>query len=152
MQAFVLGGHGDSMVPLTELSTVAGISLNQLVATGKITQQRLDEIVTRTRQGGGEIVNLLEKGSAFYAPAASAIHMAEAYLLDKKNVLPCAAKLTKKQYDVTEPLFVGVPAKIGANGVEDILEIKLTADEQKNLQTSINAVIELNKAVQQFCN
>lgn len=148
--AYVLGGHGDSMVPLVELSNIAGVTLDKLIASGKITQERLDAIVKRTRQGGGEIVELLQKGSAFYAPASAAISMAEAYLLDRKNILPCAAKLTKKQYGVTEPLFVGVPAKIGANGIEDIMEVKLSASEQSNLQTSIQAVIELNKAVEKF--
>lgn len=147
VQAFVLGGHGDSMVPLTKLSTVAGISLEQWVELGRITQQQLDDIVDRTRKGGGEIVNLLKTGSAFYAPASSAITMAESYLLDKKRVLPCAAKLKIGQYGVKEPLFVGVPVKIGAKGIEEILEVALTPKEQANLNASIEAVIELNTAV-----
>lgn len=150
VQAYVLGGHGDSMVPLTELSNIAGVSLDQLVANKKISADRIEAIVKRTRQGGGEIVELLQKGSAFYAPASAAISMAEAYLLDRKNILPCAAKLTKGQYDVKEPLFIGVPTKIGANGVEDIMEVKLSEAERYNLQQSINTVIELNKAVQRF--
>lgn len=148
--AYVLGGHGDSMVPLVELSNIAGVSLSKLVKDGKISQERLDAIVKRTRQGGGEIVELLQKGSAFYAPASAAISMAEAYLFDRKNILPCAAKLTKKQYGVSEPLFVGAPTKIGANGVEDIIEVQLSADEKANLDVSIQTVLELNKAVAKF--
>jgi len=150
VEAYVLGGHGDAMVPLTQLSNIAGVSLNQLVSDGKMTQQRLDAIVDRTRKGGGEIVELLQKGSAFYAPASAAISMAEAYLFDKKNILPCAAKLKPGQYGVKEPLFVGVPVKIGAKGVEEIIEVSLTDKEQQNLQASINAVIDLNKAVAKF--
>lgn len=145
--AFVLGGHGDSMVPLTGLSSINGVSLNTLVKQGKLSQERLDAIVARTRQGGGEIVNLLKTGSAYYAPAVSALSMAEAYLLDKKMILPCAVKLKKGQYGVKEALFVGVPVKIGANGVEDIMEVELTEAERKNLEVSIQAVIELNAAV-----
>lgn len=147
IQAYVLGGHGDTMVPLVKLSNIAGVSLEQLVKQGKITQQRLDEIVQRTRQGGGEIVALLKTGSAFYAPATSAIQMAESYLFDKKSILPCAAKLKKGQYGVEESLFVGVPAKIGAKGVEEIIEIELTSQEKANLDVSIAAVKELNHAV-----
>lgn len=147
IQAYVLGGHGDTMVPLVKLSNIAGVSLEQLVKQGKITQQRLDEIVQRTRQGGGEIVALLKTGSAFYAPATSAIQMAESYLFDKKCILPCAAKLKPGQYDVEESLFVGVPAKIGAKGVEEIIEIELTSQEKANLDVSISAVKELNHAV-----
>jgi malate dehydrogenase len=150
VQAYVLGGHGDSMVPLIELSNIAGVTLDKLVASGKITQERLDAIVKRTRQGGGEIVELLQKGSAYYAPASAAISMAEAFLLDKKNILPCAAKLTKGEYGVHEAIFVGVPIKVGANGVEEIIQIPLSATEKNNLQTSIQAVIELNKAVEKF--
>lgn len=150
VQAYVLGGHGDSMVPLIQLSNIAGVTLPALVAAGKISQQRLDEIVVRTRQGGGEIVNLLQKGSAYFAPASAAIAMAEAYMFDRKNVFPCAARLSKGQYGVSESLFVGVPVKIGANGVEDILEVKLDANEQTNLQQSIASVQELNKAVEKF--
>jgi len=146
VQAYVMGGHGDSMVPLTGMSNVAGVSLDELVKQKKITQARLDEIVDRTRKGGGEIVSLLKTGSAFYAPATSAINMAQSYLLDKKQVLPCAAKLKKGQYGVDEPLFVGVPAKIGAKGIEEILEVPLTDEERKNLQVSIDAVKELNEA------
>ena len=121
--AFVLGGHGDTMVPLVRYSTVAGIPVPDLVKMGWTTQDKIDAIVKRTANGGGEIVKLLEKGSAFYAPAASAIAMAESYLRDKKRVLPAAAHLTG-QYGVTD-LYVGVPVVIGAGGVERIVEISL---------------------------
>lgn len=147
VQAYVLGGHGDTMVPLIKLSNIAGVTLEQLVKQNKISQKRLDEIVQRTRQGGGEIVSLLKTGSAFYAPATSAIQMAESYLFDKKCILPCAAKLKPGQYGVEESIFVGVPTKIGANGVEEIIEIELSAQEKANLQLSIEAVKELNLAV-----
>lgn len=147
VQAYVLGGHGDTMVPLTALSTVAGVSLEEWVKKGRISQERLDAIVERTRNGGGEIVSLLKTGSAFYAPASSALAMAESYLKDEKRVFPCAAKLKVGQYGVKEPLFVGVPVKIGANGVEEIIEITLSPKEKENLQISMNAVIELNQAV-----
>lgn len=146
VEAYVMGGHGDSMVPLTGMSNVAGVSLNDLVKQGRLTQERLDAIVDRTRKGGGEIVNLLKTGSAFYAPAASGIKMARSYLLDQKAILPVAAKVKPGQYGVKEPLFVGVPAKIGAKGIEQVIEVKLTESEQKNLQVSIDAVIELNQA------
>lgn len=147
VQAYVMGGHGDTMVPLTGMSTVAGISLETWVARKRITQERLEAIVNRTRNGGGEIVALLKTGSAFYAPASSALLMAESYLYDKKGIFPCAVKLTQGQYGVKEPLFVGVPAKIGAQGVEEILEIPLNEKEMSNLQISIKAVMELNQAV-----
>jgi malate dehydrogenase len=147
VQAYVLGGHGDSMVPLTALSNVNGISLETLIAEGKITRDRVNEIVDRTRKGGGEIVNLLKTGSAFYAPASAAIEMAESYLLDSKKVLPCAAKLSRGQYGVQEPLFVGVPVKIGRKGIEEIMEVALNEKERQNLVISIESVIELNNAV-----
>ena len=150
VEAYVLGGHGDSMVPLTQLSNIAGVSLEKLVEQKRITRERLNAIVDRTRKGGGEIVNLLKTGSAFYAPASAAIAMAESYLFDKKRILPCAAKLTSHQYGVKEPLFVGVPVKIGAKGVEEIIEVELTAEERANLEVSINTVIELNRAVAQL--
>ncbi len=136
--AFVLGGHGDTMVPLTRYSTVAGIPLPDLVAMGWTSKEKLDAIVQRTRDGGAEIVNLLKTGSAFYAPAVSAIEMAEAYLLDRKRVLPCAAWLTG-QYGVKD-LYVGVPVVIGAGGAERIVEIKLDAEEKAMLDKSIAAV------------
>ncbi len=150
VQAYVMGGHGDTMVPLTELSTVYGVSLDKLVEENRISRERLEVIVSRTRNGGGEIVALLKTGSAFYAPASSALQMAESYLFDKKRVLPCAAKLKVGQYGVTEPLFVGVPAKIGKGGVEEIIEVHLNEKEKANLKLSMNAVMELNKAVEKI--
>jgi len=146
--AFVLGGHGDSMVPLVRYSTVAGIPLPDLVKMGWTTQKRLDEIVQRTRDGGAEIVGLLKTGSAFYAPAAAAIAMAESYLRDKKRVLPCAAWLTG-QYGVRN-LYVGVPVVIGAKGVERIVEIKLNAEEKKQFNGSVAAVRNLVKATKKL--
>jgi malate dehydrogenase len=142
--AFVLGGHGDTMVPLTRYSTVAGIPVPDLVKMGWTTQDKIDAIVTRTANGGGEIVKLLEKGSAFYAPAASAIAMAESYLRDKKRVLPCAAWLTG-QYGVQD-LYVGVPVVIGAGGVERIVEIALDDAERAAFEKSCGAVRELIEA------
>ena len=136
--AFVLGGHGDTMVPLTRYSTVAGIPLPDLVAMGWTTQEKLDAIVQRTRDGGAEIVGLLKTGSAFYAPAASAIEMAEAYLKDQKRVLPAAAYV-KGAYGL-DGMYVGVPTVIGAGGIERVVEIKLNADEKANLDKSIDAV------------
>jgi malate dehydrogenase len=143
--AFVLGGHGDTMVPLVRYSTVAGIPLPDLVKMGWTTQARLDAIVQRTRDGGAEIVNLLKTGSAFYAPAASAISMAESYLKDQKRVLPCAAHLTG-QYGVSE-LYVGVPVVIGAGGVERIVEIELDAAEKGAFDKSVESVKGLCAAV-----
>jgi malate dehydrogenase len=136
--AFVLGGHGDTMVPLPRYSTVAGIPLPDLVKMGWTTQAHIDEIVDRTRNGGAEIVNLLKTGSAFYAPAASAIAMAESYLLDKKRVLPCAAWLNG-EYGIKD-LYVGVPVVIGAKGVERIVEIELSSAERDNFEKSAAAV------------
>ncbi|AUN30610.1 malate dehydrogenase [Niveispirillum cyanobacteriorum] len=136
--AFVLGGHGDTMVPSVRYSTVAGIPLPDLVKMGWTTQEKLDKIVQRTRDGGAEIVGLLKTGSAFYAPAASAIAMAESFLRDKKRVLPVAAKLTG-QYGV-DGLYIGVPTIIGAKGVEKIIEIDLSADEKANFDKSVDAV------------
>jgi malate dehydrogenase len=136
--AFVLGGHGDSMVPLPRYSTVAGIPLPDLVKMGWTTQAHIDEIVNRTRNGGAEIVNLLKTGSAFYAPAASAIAMAESYLLDKKRVLPCAACLNG-EYGIKE-LYVGVPVVLGAKGVERVIEIELTGAERDAFEKSAAAV------------
>jgi malate dehydrogenase len=136
--AFVLGGHGDSMVPLIRYSTVAGIPLPDLVKKGWISQEKLDAIVQRTRDGGAEIVGLLKTGSAFYAPAAAAIEMAESYLLDKKRVLPCAAPLNG-EYGVTG-LYVGVPVVIGAGGVERVVEIDLDKTEKALFDKSVSAV------------
>ena len=139
--AFVLGGHGDSMVPVVEYSTVAGIPIPDLLKMGWSTQERIDAIVKRTRGGGGEIVALLKTGSAYYAPATSAIAMAESYLKDKKRVLPCAAHLTG-QYGVKD-LYVGVPCVIGAGGVERVVEIALNDEAATNFQASVDAVEEL---------
>ena len=143
--AFVLGGHGDTMVPLVRYSTVAGIPLPDLVKLGWTTQEKLDAIVQRTRDGGAEIVKLLKTGSAFYAPAASAIAMAESYLKDKKRVLPVAAHLTG-QYGVDD-LYVGVPVIIGAGGVEKIVEIELNAEEKAQFDSSVGAVKTLVEVV-----
>ncbi len=139
--AFVLGGHGDTMVPLIRYSTVAGIPVPDLIDMGWTTQEKIDAICARTANGGGEIVKLLEKGSAFYAPAASAIAMAESFLRDKKRVLPCAAMLTG-QYGLTG-LYIGVPVVIGAGGVERIVEIKLNPNEQAAFEKSCDAVRKL---------
>jgi malate dehydrogenase len=150
VRTFVLGGHGDTMVPLTRYSTIGGIPVTDLVAKGWMTQAKLDEIVQRTRDGGAEIVGLLKTGSAFYAPAASAIAMAESYLLDKKRILPCAAHLTG-EYGVKD-LYVGVPAVIGAGGIEKVVEVDLNDEEQAMFDHSVNAVkglvdsIDLTKA------
>lgn len=141
VSAFVLGGHGDTMVPLVRYSSVAGIPLPDVVKMGWLKQDQLDKIVDRTRNGGAEIVNLLKTGSAFYAPAASAIEMAESYLRDKRRVLPCAAKLSG-QYGVKD-LYIGVPCIIGKNGVEKIIDIELNADEKAMLDHSVKAVKEL---------
>ena len=136
--AFVLGGHGDTMVPLVRYSTVAGIPLPDLVEMGWTTQEKMDAIVQRTRDGGAEIVGLLKTGSAFYAPAASAIEMAEAYLKDQKRLLPCAAYVDGA-YGLSG-MYVGVPTIIGAGGIERIVDIKLNKDEQAMLDKSIDAV------------
>ncbi len=142
--AFVLGGHGDTMVPLTRYSTVAGIPLTDLVKMGWCTAERLEEIVQRTRDGGAEIVGLLKTGSAFYAPASSAIAMAESYLKDKKRVLPCAAHLTG-QYGLNDT-YVGVPVVIGAGGVERVIEIEMNGDEKAMFDKSVAAVDGLVEA------
>lgn len=143
--AFVLGGHGDTMVPLVRYSTVAGIPLPDLVKMKWTTQAKIDQIVQRTRDGGAEIVGLLKTGSAFYAPASAAIEMAESFLKDKKRVLPCAAHL-KGQYGVKD-IFVGVPVVIGAKGVERVVEIKLDASEKALFNQSVKAVKGLMKTI-----
>lgn len=148
--AFVLGGHGDTMVPILEYSTVAGIPVPDLIKMGWSTQEKMDAIVDRTRKGGGEIVGLLGNGSAYYAPATSAIQMAEAYLKDKKRVLPCAAYL-EGQYGV-DGLYVGVPIVIGASGVERIVEIELDDEARKGFQVSVDAVEELLAACKTLDN
>ena len=142
--AFVLGGHGDTMVPLTRYSTVAGIPLPDLIDMGWTSQQKLDEIVQRTRDGGAEIVGLLKTGSAYYAPAASAIEMAEAFLKDQKRLLPCAAHVSNG-YGLKDT-YVGVPTVIGAGGVERVVEIKLNKEEQAGFDKSVNAVKGLVEA------
>ena len=142
--AFVLGGHGDSMVPLARYSTVAGIPLPDLVKMGWVSKARLEEIIQRTRDGGAEIVGLLKSGSAYYAPAASAISMAEAFLKDKKRVLPCAAHLSG-QYGVKD-MYVGVPTVIGGGGVERVIEIDLNKSEKDAFDKSVGAVAGLCEA------
>ncbi len=143
--AFVLGGHGDTMVPLIRYSAVGGIPVPDLIDMGWSTQEKIDKIIQRTRDGGAEIVGLLKTGSAFYAPASSAIEMADAYLKDKRKLLPCAAHCSG-EYGLND-LYVGVPCIIGKNGVEKIVEIKLNAEEQKMLDHSIEAVNALNEIV-----
>jgi malate dehydrogenase len=138
VSAFVLGGHGDTMVPLVRYSTVAGIPVPDLIKKGWSTQARIDAIVQRTRDGGAEIVGLLKTGSAFYAPAAAAVQMAESYLLDKRRVLPCAAHL-KGEYGVKD-LYVGVPVILGAGGVERVVEIDLDPSERAMFEKSVSAV------------
>jgi malate dehydrogenase len=142
--AFVLGGHGDTMVPLVEYTTVAGIPLTALIKMGWTTKKRVDEIMQRTRDGGAEVINLLKSGSAYYAPAASAIAMAESYLKDKKRVLPCAAYL-KGEYGVTDK-YIGVPVVIGGKGVERIIEIDLSKTERQMFEHSVAAVDGLIQA------
>ena len=144
VSAFVLGGHGDTMVPMPRFSTVAGIPLPELVKMGWITQARLDQITQRTRDGGAEIVGLLKTGSAFYAPASAAIAMAESYLRDKKRVLPCAAYVDDK-YGLKD-IYVGTPVVIGAGGVERIVELNLTADERAMFDKSVDSVKGLIEA------
>jgi len=144
VSAFVLGGHGDTMVPLARYSTVGGIPLPDLVSMGWTTQDRLDAIIQRTRDGGAEIVGLLKTGSAFYAPATSAIEMAEAYLKDQKRVLPCAA-YCDGEFGL-KGMYVGVPTVIGANGIEKIIEIEMDKDETAMFNSSVNAVKGLVEA------
>ena len=146
--AFVLGGHGDTMVPLARYSAVAGIPVPDLVKMGWSTQEKIDQIVQRTRDGGAEIVGLLKTGSAFYAPASSAIEMAESYLIDKKKLLPCAA-FVDGHYGL-DGLYVGVPVIIGKNGVERIVEISFTTDEKGMFNNSVSAVRQLNDVASKF--
>jgi malate dehydrogenase len=141
VNTFVLGGHGDTMVPVVQYSTVNGIPVPDLIKMGLATKERIDAVVARTRSGGGEIVGLLKTGSAFYAPATSAIAMAQAYLFDQKRILPCAAHVSGA-YGV-DGLYVGVPVLIGAGGAEKIIEIELDAEAKANLQVSVDAVKEL---------
>jgi len=139
--AFVLGGHGDTMVPSTRYTTVAGIPVEDIIHKAK-----LDAIVERTRKGGGEIVALLKTGSAYYAPSAAAVQMCESILLDRKMILPCAV-LSQGKYDGCDGLFMGLPAKLGANGVEEVVKFKLSAAESAALKISAEAVRELCEAV-----
>lgn len=150
VSAFVLGGHGDSMVPLSRYSTISGIPLPDLVKMGWTTQERLDAIIQRTRDGGAEIVGLLKTGSAFYAPASAAIQMAEAYLKDQKRILPCAAYLNG-EYGVKDT-YVGVPVLLGANGVEKIIEIDLNAQERALFEASVKQVKDLVEVVKNAQN
>ena len=142
--AFVLGGHGDDMVPLVRYSTIAGIPLPDVVKMGWMSQERVDQIVDRTRKGGGEIVGLLKTGSAYYAPAASAIEMAESYLKDKKRILPCAAYLNG-EYGVKD-IYCGVPVVIGAGGAERVVEVDLNGAEREMFMKSVNSVKNLVEA------
>jgi malate dehydrogenase len=141
INTFVLGGHGDDMVPLVRYSTVGGVPLPDLVKMKWITQEKVDQIVERTRKGGGEIVALLKTGSAFYAPAASAIVMAESYLKDQKRVLPCASYL-KGEYGVRD-MFIGVPVVIGSKGVERVVKVRLNKEEQAMMAKSVASVQSL---------
>ena len=141
--AFVLGGHGDTMVPLPRYSTVAGIPITELLS-----KERIDALIDRTRKGGAEIVGLLKTGSAFYAPASAAVEMAESILKDKKKILPCAAYL-EGEYGIND-LFIGVPVKLGKNGIEEIIQISLTDDEKTALQKSADAVAELKALMKQI--
>lgn len=150
VNAFVLGGHGDTMVPVTAYTTISGIPVDDLVKMGKSSKERIDEIVKRTRGGGGEIVALLKTGSAYYAPATSAIAMAESYLGDQKRILPCAVYVEGK-YGL-DGLYVGVPTVLGANGVEEVIEIELDDEARKNFQVSVDAVKELLEACKQIDN
>jgi malate dehydrogenase len=148
VNAFVLGGHGDTMVPVTSYTTVSGIPVDDLVKMGRSSQEKIDAIVKRTRGGGGEIVGLLKTGSAYYAPATSAIAMAEAYLRDQKRILPCAVEVNGK-YGL-DGLYVGVPVVIGAGGAEEVIEIDLDDEAKGNLQVSVDAVKELLVACKQI--
>ncbi len=148
IKSFVLGGHGDTMVAMLGSTTIEGKSINELVKDGKISKQRLDEIVDRTKKGGAEIVKYLEKGSAFYAPAASGVEMAESFLKNLKKQLPCAAFLNG-EYG-TKDLYAGVPVIIGSNGVEKIIELKLSDQEKQNFDKSIKAVQELFDAAKKI--
>ena len=144
IETLVMGGHGDTMVPLPRFTRISGKSLDQLINDGKISKEKLEEIVQRTRSGGAEIIKFLEKGSAFYAPAASGVEMAESYLKDSKKLLPCAVYLNG-EYGV-DKIYAGVPVIIGSNGVEKIEELQLNKLEKKEFENSINAVRELWKA------
>ena len=148
VNSFVLGGHGDTMVPVPNRTTINSKPLNDFIKDGSTTQERIDSIIDRTRKGGAEIVKFLKTGSAFYAPAASGVAMAESYLKNQKKTLPCAVYLNG-EYGIKD-LYVGVPVVIGEKGIEKIIELKLDADEQKSFQTSIDAVKELFNAAKKI--
>ena len=148
IKSFVLGGHGDSMVPMLESTTVDGKKITDLITAGKISKEKLDEIVDRTKKGGAEIVKYLEKGSAFYAPAASGVEMAESYLKNQKKQLPCAAYLNG-EYNFKD-IYAGVPVVIGSEGVEKVIEIKLSEEEKKNFVNSVKAVQDLYNAAKKI--
>ncbi len=145
VNSFVLGGHGDSMVPLARYSTISGIPVPDMIKMGWSTREKIDAIIERTRNGGGEIVSLLETGSAFYAPATSAIEMAKSYLHNKRKILPCAAYLNGEYGE--KDIYVGVPVVIGENGVEKIVEIKLNTEEKAEFKNSVDSVRELIKLI-----
>ena len=148
IDSFVLGGHGDTMVPVPNRTTVSGKSLMDYVNEGKITSDRLDEIIDRTRKGGAEVVKLLQTGSAFYGPAASGVEMAESYLKNQNKILPCAAYLNG-EYGIND-LYVGVPVVIGANGIQKVVELDLDVEEKKHFDISIDAVKELFDAAKKI--
>ena len=148
IKSFVLGGHGDSMVAMLESTEVEGKKINDLVKEGRLSKERLEQIVDRTKKGGAEIVKFLEKGSAFYAPAASGIEMAESYLMDLKKQLPCAVYLNG-EYG-TKDIYAGVPVIIGSGGVEKIIELNLSSEEKKNFEKSVEAVKELFSAAKKI--
>ncbi len=148
IKSFVLGGHGDSMVAMLEATEVRGKKIKDIIASGELTQKKLDEIIDRTKKGGAEIVKYLEKGSAFYAPAASGVEMAECYLKDLKKQLPCAAYLNG-EYD-TKNIYAGVPVILGSGGVEKIIELELNTEERENFKKSVEAVKELYNAAKKI--
>jgi len=148
IKSFVLGGHGDSMVAMLGATEVRGKKIKDIIASGGLSQKKLDEIIDRTKKGGAEIVKYLEKGSAFYAPAASGVEMAESYLNDLKKQLPCAAYLDG-EYD-TKNIYAGVPVIIGSGGVEKIIELELNSDEKENFRKSVEAVKELYNAAKKI--
>ena len=148
IKSFVLGGHGDSMVAMLGFTEIDGKNINKLIEEGRITKEKLNQIVERTKKGGAEIVKHLEKGSAFYAPAASGVEMAESYLKDLKKQLPCAAYLNG-EYN-TKGLYAGVPVIIGSEGVEKVVELKLDKEEKENFENSIKSVQDLFYAAQKI--
>jgi len=144
IHAYVLGGHGDTMVPLISSTNIAGQSLNNLIKKGIISRKKIDNIITRTKKGGGEIINFLKKGSAFYAPSSATVQIIESYLEDKKYILPCSAKIRKGEYGIKNKLFFGVPICIGSKGIEQIIEIPLNKQEKIDLQRSVDIIRKNN--------